>query len=97
MNDKKEPAAAPEPPAPGVVHRWFDPMSPNFSPGRVLAGLHPSEDGDWVPVRRSLLRDLDEALQRHIDGHAPRQIPVHRADSDILQAELRVLIGWKSP
>jgi hypothetical protein len=48
---------------------------------------------DNVMVSRDFLRNVDEALQRHLDRHAPRQIPVHRADSDILQAEVRKLLS----
>lgn len=48
---------------------------------------------DFVMVTRAFLCNVDEALQRHLDDHAPRQIPVHRADSDVLQAELRALLA----
>lgn len=46
-----------------------------------------------VTVPRELLENIDQALQRHLDNHAPRQIPVHRADSDMLQVQVRKILA----
>lgn len=46
-----------------------------------------------VAVPREFLQNVREALQRHLDDHAPRQIPVHRADSDILLVQVDKLLA----
>jgi hypothetical protein len=46
----------------------------------------------WFPDAAPLLRGVERALRRHLDGHAPRRIPADDSDSDILLADVRAAL-----
>lgn len=43
-------------------------------------------------VSRELIEHAIEALTRHLDQHAPMQVPPSKADSDLVREELRALL-----
>ncbi|CRM61183.1 hypothetical protein [Pseudomonas sp. 35 E 8] len=47
-------------------------------------------------VSRELIEHAIEALTRHLDQHAPMQVPPSKADSDLVREELRALLDAES-
>lgn len=48
-------------------------------------------------VSRDLIEHAIEALTRHLDQHAPMQVPPSKADSDLVREELRALLDSPYP
>lgn len=50
---------------------------------------------DWISDE--MLDRIETALQRHINNHAPMQIPANKADSDILLREIQMYRKGEKP